>query len=129
MHAKEQDTRRRGVLATDVVASIVLMGLIAALTAKGAIDYHHLRDHYTFRQAAAWAADAQWQRYRAGAAIDSPPPDGLIPETITLETTVEPGHGGWQGFRRVTVVATARLPTGQYVHEEVSGYLPGEIKP
>lgn len=121
--------RRRAIMGTEIVVSIGLMMLIAALTAKAVLDYHRVRDRCLGRQAAAWAADAQLQRYRAGAPFDSRPPAGTIPETVTLEARSEPGREQWEGFTRVTVIATNRTPSGSEVTEQLSAYLPAEVTP
>ena len=120
---------RRALVGTEVVVSLGLMMVIAALAVSAVIDYRHTRDHYTYRQVAAWAADAQLQRYRLGAPIDSRPPADLVPESITLETRVEPGVGQWQGFNRITVIATMKLPRDGQITEQIAGYIRGEVTP
>ena len=121
-------TSRRGIVFTEIVVGLVLMLLLASLMVDAVVTYGHTRDAYFWRQAAAWAADAQLQRYRAGAPSNSSPPQGLIPEEITLKTSSHPAHGSWEGFNRVTVTATATLSTGRLVHEQISGYFPMEGK-
>ena len=120
--------RRRGIIAAEVVVSIALIALMAVLATDAVLDYHHARDRYLRRQAAAWAAAGQLQRYQVGAPIDTRPPDGLVPEGITLETVVEPARDRWHGFNRVTVIATADLRAGtKQVQEQVTGYVPAEV--
>ena len=129
MPVNRVNVRPRGFATTEIVVSIGLMAVMAGLAADWVRDYRHVRDQYFWRQAAAWAADAQLQRYRAGAALDSRPPAGLVPEEITFETILEPGRDQWRGFDRVTVVATAVVPGNKPVRERITGYLPAEVKP
>jgi len=121
--------RREGLIGIEVVVSIVLMTLLAGVVATAILDYHKTQDRFVWRQSALWAAEAQLQRYRAGAEIDSLPPDGVLPEQISLETLVEAGQDQWKGFDRVVVTAIADLPNGTTLREQVSGYLPKEVSP
>ncbi|MBN2447824.1 MAG: hypothetical protein JXO22_13920 [Phycisphaerae bacterium] len=109
--------------------SLTLLAVIAAVAGKAVWDYRQMQDAYLYRQAAAWAADAQLQRYRLGAPIDSRPPAQVVPETITFETKVDAGQGQWQNFNRITVIATANLPNGKQVSERITAYVPSELKP
>ncbi len=130
MQMIRHNVRQRGLVAAEAVTGIALMALIAALAADAVFDYQHLRDRYYWRQAAAWAAAGQLQRYQAGAPIDSRPPAGIVPDEIALETLVEPGRDQWRGLDRVTVVATATSPYGgRAAHEQISGYVPVEVTP
>jgi len=121
--------KRRAFITTEIVFSLFLIAGIAALAANVIFDYRQTSHHYLWRHAAIWAVDAQLQRYHAGAALDSQPPAGLIPEEITLKTTHQPGRGQWQGFNRVTVTASTALPSGKVIYEQVSTYIPAEAKP
>ena len=111
----------------EFVISIALLAMIAAVAAQAVNRYAHLRTEYQWRQAARWACEAQLQRVRAGAPIDSRPPDGLLLEGITLTTSVELGRGTWRRFNRVTVTATTKiLWRNRRVRESIVGYLPQE---
>ncbi len=120
---------RRAVVDIELFASLALLMFLATLVAEGLFRYTRTRDEQLFRRALIAAADAQMQRYDAGAPIDSPPPAGVLPVEIELETRALPAGDGWPGFTRVTVVATARLPHGKVVHEEVTGLVRGEGAP
>jgi hypothetical protein len=115
---------RRAIVATETVLGLALMMLMAGLVTQAVVSYRRTSGAYYWRQAAGWAAEAQLQRYEAGAPLDSLPPPGMIPEDITLHTRHEPGRGSWEGFERVTVTATAALPAGKSVREEFTAYVP-----
>ena len=117
----------RASLLVELAVALVLIGIITTLTAQAISAYMKTRDHYTWRQAAAWAAQAQLQRYLGGAAIDSPPPEDILPAEITLRTHVQPGSGQWAGFRLVTVTAQVTPRHHQTLVEEVRCYLPDEM--
>ena len=121
--------RPRGIMAAEIVVSVAIMAMMAALAARAVHDYFHARDCDTWYRAVAWAADAQWQRCRAGAPVDSRPPADLVPDRITFQTRVEPGRGPWQGFNHVTVTAGAIASRGKRIEERVSGYMPAEVRP
>lgn len=120
---------RRGILGSEVMVSLSILAMIAILAVDGVVRYRHAVNRYDCRRAAAWVAEAQWLRHRAGAPLDSLPPEGVVPEGITLATSARAGHGQWEGFQLVTVKVTAVVPSGGQVHEEVSGYLRSEGKP
>ncbi|NLX12805.1 MAG: type II secretion system protein [Phycisphaerales bacterium] len=122
-------TRRRAFLYVEVITSIMILGLLAMVVGSTVLQARRTRGHYYWRQAAAYAIEAQLQRYRAGAAIDSPPPDGLVPDEIDLRTNVEPGTGDWEGFTLVTVTATVHRPAMPDIHERLSGYIDTETRP
>ncbi len=125
MKNRKMNPARRAMITTEIIIGIFLMMVLSVLAADTIFDYRDSSDAYFWRRAAGWAADAQLQRYQAGAAIDSPPP-GLIPEEITLKTSRQPGEGQWKGFSRVTVTATVIQPTGKLVREQISGYVRAE---
>ena len=120
---------RRGFTTVDVMVGLAILLLLGTLTTNAVLSYYQVRTEQHRRLAATWAAAGQMDRYMAGAPLDSKPPEGLWSERITLKTEIEAGAGQWQGFRRVTVIATARMSGGRAIHEQVSGYLPGEDKP
>lgn len=121
--------RRKGMIELEVVMGVVLLGIILLVAADAILSASRMQDGYTVRQAALQAASAQLQRHRAGAPLDSLPPDGLIPDCIALDTTAEPGTGAWAGFDRVRVRAIVTLPSGGIVREEVTGYVRREAAP
>jgi type II secretory pathway pseudopilin PulG len=113
----------RGFVWAEVVISIPIIALLVALSAAGLTQYYRFRCQATARQAAAWAAAAQLQRYQAGAALGSSPPPGMLSAEITLKTVAKPGQGQWQGFQLVTVTAAYSLADRQTVREQISGYI------
>ena len=117
----------RAALLVELAVALTLIGIITTLTAQAISAYMKTRDHYTWRQAAAWAAEAQLQRYMSGAAIDSPPPEDILPAEITLHTHVQPGKGQWESFRLVTVTAQVTRRHHKTLVEEVRCYLPDEM--
>jgi hypothetical protein len=119
---------RRGILATEVMVSFSILAMLAILAVDICSGYRRTSDRYDWRRAAAWAAEAQWARYQAGAALDSSPPDGMLPEEIRLKTTARAGSGQWAGFQLVTVRATAKVSMGGEVTEQVGGYLREEAR-
>ncbi len=120
---------RRGYFYVEVITSIMILGLMTVLVGSAVLQARRTHSYYYWRQAAAYAAEAQMQRYRAGAAIDSRPPAGLIPDEIELQTAVKPGNGDWQGFTLVTVTATVYRPPMTDIHEQLSGYVTTETTP
>jgi type II secretory pathway pseudopilin PulG len=120
---------RRGVLTIETLVAVMILAVVSAMAADAISNYYRTRDQYLWRQAAAWAAAGQLQRYQAGAPIDSTPPENLWQPEIRLQTTVAPGEGDWQGFSRVTVTATVDRPRKQTICERFSGYVRLEGKP
>lgn len=120
---------RRGFNTIDVTVGLAILLMLSTLTTRAVLDYYRVRSEQHRRLAATWAAAGQLERYRAGAPLDSKPPDGLWSDYVTLRTDVQSGSGQWKGFRRVTVIATARMAGGREIHEQVSAFLPGEDNP
>ena len=118
-----------GLIFTEVLICIPIMGLLAGLGAVSMMNYQHARHVFAARQMAAWAASAQLQRLQAGAAIDSLPPAAVIPADVELKTTAIPGQGQWQNFQLVSVSATVHLNAKEKVSERISGYAATEAKP
>lgn len=123
------ERRRRGYFYVEVITSIMILGLMTVLVGSAVLQARRTHSHYYWRQAAAYAAEAQMQRYRAGAAFDSRSPAGLIPDEIELQTAVKPGEGDWEGFTLVTVTATVRRPPMTDFQERLSGYIATETTP
>ncbi len=121
-------TQRKAWIATEVIVAVSLAALMAVLTVNAVSDYAKTLATDRSVRAATWAADAQLQRYQAGAALDSPPPPGLIADDIRLQTTRAEGQGQWAGFDRVTVTAEA-ASVYRTVRVQVCGYVPQEVKP
>lgn len=109
--------------------TFALLMLTAILAAEAMFAYRRTHDRYVHQQAARWAAAGQLQRYQAGAAFDSLPPQGVIPESISLRTDVQSGQGQWLGFDLVTVTAEVNLPNGRQTAERIQGYVPGRGQP
>jgi hypothetical protein len=120
---------RRGIIGAELAVSLALLMGLAVLTVDAVTAYRHTEQESFWRRAALLAADAQLQRYHAGAPLDSQPPQGLIAEEIVLETRKEPAHGQWEGLTRVTVFATVHMPNGKVVHEQLSAYVRAERQP
>ena len=119
----------RGIIGVEIIVSVALLAVLAVLAVDLIMDAHRGREQDLWRRSAAWAADGQLQRYQAGAPFDSMPPAGVLPEAIRLETRTEPGGDAWTGFSRVTVIATARMPSGREVREQARGYVCTEERP
>lgn len=122
-------SRLRGFTLIEMVAGIVLLGLIVALSSQAIFSYQRSRNQLIDRQALIWAASAQLERIAAGAALDSPPPGGLLQEGISLHAEAQPGEGDWKGFTRVTVTATVTAHGGKELREQISGFVLAEGKP
>jgi hypothetical protein len=115
--------RARAIVGVELLVGTALMFLLAVITVDAIRQYRIAADESFWRRAALYAADAQLQRFRAGAALDSLPPAGILPENITLKTSSEPGAGQWTGLMRVSVTAAVELSSGRTVRETVAGYL------
>ena len=120
---RSKNTRRRAYLDLEIAISLVLLGVLAVTLAKAIGTYNDARRQSLAARSALWAADAQLQRIRAGAPADSRPPENLVPKTIELKTKVELGRGEWEGFNRVTVMATIALPRNRHAQEQIVGYI------
>lgn len=122
-----RDSARKGqtraFIEIEMVWSLIILLLIMIVLSEGIFSYYRARRQYAARQAAAWAADAQLQRYQAGAPIDSDPPTGMIPKGIKLATCVEPGRAQYEGLNLVTVTATMAVSARGEIREEISGYV------
>lgn len=121
--------RRRGVLIIESAVALTVLGVITALAINATFGFAKAQSQYHHRMAAAWAADAQMQRYLAGAPIDSSPPEGSLPEGVILSTTVEPGTGTWKAFDLVTISASIQPKHGNAITESVRCYLRREVSP
>lgn len=124
-----QRHQRRAIVGVEILLGVTVLIVLAIFVAEAVFGYHRTQDQYTWRQAAVLAAEAQLQRLRAGAPAESRPPDGMLADGIELCTDVEPGDGAWEDFNRVTVTASASIPSGGRVAEKVSGYVRKEVRP
>jgi prepilin-type N-terminal cleavage/methylation domain-containing protein len=122
-------TRLRGFSFIEVTVGIVLLGLIVALSSQAIFNYQKSRNQLVDRQVLLWAASAQLERIAAGAALDSLPPGGFLPEGVSLYAESQPGDGDWRGFTRITVTATLTAGGGKELREQISGFIPAEGKP
>lgn len=112
----------------EVVVSAFLLGALALVYTQLGRGLTTARDRQLTMRALQLAAEAQLERYRAGAAIEpkvniDTPPNGV------LETQIEPGQGDWQGLRLVTVTARGAARGGRQVSVTLRAYLPGESSP
>lgn len=114
---------RRGVLLIEVALSLLLVGMLAGLTAYTLAQFSRARGQYTLRESAAWAAEGALQRFLAGAPLNSQPPADLIPPGIELAVRHEPGAGEWAAMTRVCVTATVSSRHRRPIVEEVCGYV------
>jgi len=119
----------RGVLLIEVAISLFVATLLAGLTALTIQRFSRAREHYAWRDAAAWAAQGQLERIRAGARLDSQPPAGTVPEGIALAVAATAGEGEWSRFRLVRVRASCNPRRSRAIVEEVAAYLVTESQP
>jgi prepilin-type N-terminal cleavage/methylation domain-containing protein len=124
MRKTRTDAARHGWTLIELVVAIGLMALLAGLATDVLFEYRQSRNEVLQREALAWAASAQWERIVAGAPADLPPPEGVLPEGVSLHAQTQPGEGQWKGLTRVTVTATATVWRGKELREQVSGFIP-----
>ena len=122
-------TAHRGFIILELVVCVTVLGFLLVVFAQLMETYERANQRYAWRQAAAWAADAQLQRYLAGAAFDSVPPEGTIPPRVHLATTVQPGEGVWSELDLVTVTARVDLRRQRPIEERAVCYLPRRSAP
>ncbi len=129
MRGGNMTTRLRGFSFIEVTVGIVLLGLIVALSSQAIFNYQKSRNQLVDRQVLLWAASAQLERIAAGAALDSLPPGGFLPEGVSLHAESQPGEGDWRGLTRITVTARLTAGGGKELREQISGFIPAEGKP
>jgi len=122
-------TGRHGWTLIELVVGIALLALLAGLATDVVFEYRQSRNEMLQREMLVWAASAQWERIMAGAPADLPPPEGMLPEGVSLQAQTQPGEGQWKGLTRVTVTATATAWGGKELREQVSGFIPAGGKP
>ncbi len=115
---------RTGFIMLELAVALFVVGVLVILAAGTITEYARTRDHYAWREAATWAAEAQLQRLLAGAPRDSRPPSGSLPNEITLAQHAAPGQGPWTGFDLITVTATVTREHHKPIHESARFYLP-----
>ena len=129
MKIAHMKNRAPGVVIVELVAALTLIALLIGLTTTAISRYAHVKDRYTWRQAAMLAAEAQLKRHQLGAALDSLPPAGTLDTRISLSSAVLPGGGQWEHFDLVTVTATVKFKSDKPLQEKVSCFLPkGAVK-
>jgi len=118
--------RQPGFLTLDVIAAIAIVTAMAALFSLGVHAYARSRHEADARRAAQAAAELELNRLRAGLAAAVSDGETVRPIAVDLElqTTVTPGHGPWEGFDRVTIVARKRSKRGHWARVELATYLP-----
>ncbi len=114
----------RGFIVVELAGGIVIVLLVTAALLHVAIKYVEARDVVTTERSLRHAAQAQLERYRAGASIDSPLPEGVLPEDAKLTTHAEPGEGPWHGMTKVTVQASIAPRRGPVRSVTLAGYIP-----
>lgn len=112
----------RAFITAEVILAMLLAALMAGLASKAVSDYVNALTANRAQRAVTWAADAQLQRYQAGAPLDSKPPSGVVNDEITLQTTQTPGQGQWAGFQCVTVTAET-VGQGRIARAQLTGYV------
>jgi len=122
-------TARHGWTLIELIVAIGLIAMIAGLATDVLFEYRQSRNEVLKREMLVWAASAQWERIVAGAPADLPPPEGLLPEGVSLQTQSRPGEGRWTGLTQVTVTATTRAWGGKELREQVSGFIPAGGRP
>ena len=117
-------TARHGWTLIELIVAIGLIAMIAGLATDVLFEYRQSRNEMLKREMLVWAASAQWERIIAGAPADLPPPEGALPEGVSLQARTQPGEGQWKGLTRVTVTATTTAWGGKELREQVSGFIP-----
>lgn len=105
--------RRRGWFLTDVMAGLAITMVIGVFFASFSLAYVRARSLHAIERALTAAALGQIERIRAGAAVESMPPAGVLPDGIALATSTAPGEGSWSGLMKVTVTASGQTPGGR----------------
>lgn len=113
----------------EVVTALTLLAMITALSAEGLFRYRRSRNDMLKKQMLILAASSQLDRIAAGAPLDLPPPDGILPQGVSIVAVGETGQGDWQGLRRVTVTASVTAGDGREIREQISRYFAAEAKP
>ena len=128
-HGPANRRRKIGFIDVEIITALALLALITGTLASVLRTYRSANQAMTWRQTALAAAQAQFQRYQAGAPIGSNPPAGVVPEELKLKTDAKPGTGDWRGFNHITVTATFDGLREGPIRETVQGYVPGEVRP
>ena len=118
----------KGYMLMEVVVSAFLLGALALVYTQLGRGVTTARDRQLTMRALQLAAEAQLERYRAGAAIE-PKVNTDTPPNGVLETQVAPGQGDWQGLRLVTVTARGTARGDRQVSVTLRAYLPEELRP
>jgi type II secretory pathway pseudopilin PulG len=118
--------QRKAYVGMEAVLALVLLGILGALLTGALLSWQRTRGDYVARRQAIWAAGAQLQRLMAGAPVDAPLPEHLLPDGVTCRVEVVPAGTPWDGMRHVTVTAEATGSRLRKVRESVSAYLPME---
>jgi len=118
---------RRGVLAVEMITGIVVSGVMMGLLLHSSWGYVRVRERLMTDRVLRLAAEAQFERVRAGLGPETLPPGGILPPGVALKTVTEPGRGAWAGMTLMTVTATATDGKGVRYERVLSGYLPGRV--
>jgi hypothetical protein len=110
-------------LGTELLGGIVIVMLVTAALLHVALRYIEARDVIVTERTLRYAAQAQLDRYRAGAPIDSPLPKGILPKKATLMTKTAPGAGPWSGMTKVMVTASLPRLRGRTPSVTLAGYI------
>lgn len=115
--------RRRGIFWAESLTALGILFTVGVLLGQATLGYVRARNDHLLERALRGAAAAQLQRYLAGVALDTPPPEGLILDAIIIDTHHEPGTGPWQDLIKVTVTASSEGRAGRARKSTLTGYI------
>ncbi len=119
--------RRCALIQFEVLASITLTIVLAALLSVATLQYAAVRRESDARRTLQFAAAAELDQIRAGlhkVSIGQPArPAASQPGEIALSTTALAGEGSWRGLARVHVVATRQISFRRTARVELTAYM------
>lgn len=114
--------RRRGFITVEALTAIAIILVMTGILFEASLSYIRARNDNMLERTLRLAAQAQLERYRAGAPLDSAPPEGCLPPDVRLVTTTAPAEDPWAGMTKVTVTASSEGPAGRPQETALSGY-------
>jgi type II secretory pathway pseudopilin PulG len=129
-NARPENVPRLAMIQLEVIASLGLTIVLAALITVSVVQYARVRRETDTRRLLQLAAAAEIDRIRAGV---HPLPSGAPgspslaenPGEIVVRATATPGTGLWQGLTRVRVVASKRMSGSRTMVVELAAFVPG----
>jgi hypothetical protein len=109
--------RKAAFVVFDVVAALVIIGILLAALAWLVVSYDKAGDCMMARYRAQLAAETCLERLRAGL----PPPKDADGMQYTVER--QPGQGPWAGLTRVTVATTVNARHQRTARFTLTAYL------